>query len=183
MNPSEGLPSEALKGPGGGCEISRVTGPRRAPQLRVNASFPRSKTRRKPRSMQIDLPQPPPHLSPSAKQWWQLTIEAYVLQEHHLRLLQLACEAWDRAGSPSAARPRRVDRAGPRRRHPPSAARRFCDGDFPARATDAGGTCRAGESGCREMVGNYEGARDQGGVSRNDHARPKRLQFTTFTTS
>jgi P27 family predicted phage terminase small subunit len=44
-----------------------------------------------------DLPQPPTHLSSSAKQWWQATVETYVLQEHHLRLLQLACEAWDRA--------------------------------------------------------------------------------------
>jgi P27 family predicted phage terminase small subunit len=42
-------------------------------------------------------PEPPPHLSPSARKWWETTVEAYVLQEHHLRLLQLACEAWDRA--------------------------------------------------------------------------------------
>jgi P27 family predicted phage terminase small subunit len=42
-------------------------------------------------------PQPPSHLSPSAQQWWTSTVEAYILQEHHLRLLQLACEAWDRA--------------------------------------------------------------------------------------
>jgi P27 family predicted phage terminase small subunit len=42
-------------------------------------------------------PQPPSHLSPSARQWWEMTVEAYVLQEHHLRLLQLACEAWDEA--------------------------------------------------------------------------------------
>lgn len=40
---------------------------------------------------------PPAHLSSSARQWWQTTVAAYVLQEHHLRLLQLACEAWDRA--------------------------------------------------------------------------------------
>jgi P27 family predicted phage terminase small subunit len=40
---------------------------------------------------------PPAHLSPSARQWWETTVETYVLQEHHLRLLQLACEAWDRA--------------------------------------------------------------------------------------
>jgi P27 family predicted phage terminase small subunit len=40
---------------------------------------------------------PPAHLSPSARQWWQTTVEGYVLQEHHLRLLQLACEAWDEA--------------------------------------------------------------------------------------
>jgi P27 family predicted phage terminase small subunit len=43
------------------------------------------------------LPPPPAHLSSSARQWWETTVEAYVLQEHHLRLMQLACEAWDRA--------------------------------------------------------------------------------------
>jgi P27 family predicted phage terminase small subunit len=45
----------------------------------------------------MDLREPPPHLSPSAAQWWQSTVETYVLQEHHLRLLQLCCEAWDQA--------------------------------------------------------------------------------------
>jgi phage terminase small subunit len=44
-------------------------------------------------------PQPPAHLSPSARQWWTMTVETYVLGEHHLRLLQLCCEAWDRAQS------------------------------------------------------------------------------------
>jgi P27 family predicted phage terminase small subunit len=50
--------------------------------------------------MQIEVahPAPPPaHLSPSARQWWRTTVDRYVLQEHHLRLLQLACEAWDEA--------------------------------------------------------------------------------------
>jgi P27 family predicted phage terminase small subunit len=50
--------------------------------------------------MEIDVyhpPPPPPHLSPSARKWWQTTLGQYVLQEHHLRLLQLACEAWDEA--------------------------------------------------------------------------------------
>jgi P27 family predicted phage terminase small subunit len=46
-----------------------------------------------------DLPQPPPHLSESARQWWQSCVDQYVLQDHHLRLLQLACEAWDRCQS------------------------------------------------------------------------------------
>jgi phage terminase small subunit len=36
-------------------------------------------------------------LSPSARQWWTTTCETYVLAEHHLRILRLACEAWDRA--------------------------------------------------------------------------------------
>jgi len=44
-----------------------------------------------------DSPPSPSHLSPSAAEWWRTTVEAYVLHEHHLRLLQLACEAWDRA--------------------------------------------------------------------------------------
>ena len=42
-------------------------------------------------------PSPPSHLSPSAANWWRTTVNRYVLEEHHLRILQLACEAWDRA--------------------------------------------------------------------------------------
>src|SRR5215472_14736446 len=45
----------------------------------------------------MDRPPPPSHLTPSASKWWTSTVEAYELHEHHLRLLQLACEAWDRA--------------------------------------------------------------------------------------
>jgi P27 family predicted phage terminase small subunit len=41
--------------------------------------------------------QPPSHLSASAAEWWRTTVETYILGAHHLRLLQLACEAWDRA--------------------------------------------------------------------------------------
>jgi P27 family predicted phage terminase small subunit len=43
-----------------------------------------------------DLAQPPPHLSPSARHWWETTVDRYELEPHHLRLLQLLCEAWDR---------------------------------------------------------------------------------------
>jgi phage terminase small subunit len=49
--------------------------------------------------MEIDVYRPPPppaHFSPSTRQWWQTVLDRYVLEEHHLRLLQLACEAWDR---------------------------------------------------------------------------------------
>jgi phage terminase small subunit len=52
--------------------------------------------------------QPPSHLSPSARLWWQSAVETYVLQEHHLRLLQLVCEAWDRAQAARA----RLDQEG-----------------------------------------------------------------------
>jgi P27 family predicted phage terminase small subunit len=44
----------------------------------------------------MDVAQPPPHLSPSAREWWLTTVESYVLEPHHLRLLQLCCESWDR---------------------------------------------------------------------------------------
>jgi P27 family predicted phage terminase small subunit len=42
------------------------------------------------------LPSPPSHLSTSSRVWWTTVVERYVLEPHHLRLLQLACEAWDR---------------------------------------------------------------------------------------
>lgn len=44
-----------------------------------------------------DVPDPPGHLSPESKQWWRRLQDTYVFQDHHLRLLQAACEAWDRA--------------------------------------------------------------------------------------
>jgi P27 family predicted phage terminase small subunit len=53
-------------------------------------------------------PQPPSHLSQSAAAWWRSCVERFVLEEHHFRLLQLCCEAWDRA---QAAR-EQIDREG-----------------------------------------------------------------------
>ncbi len=41
-------------------------------------------------------PVPPAHLSPEAKKWWREVVGAYDLEAHHLKLLQAACEAWDR---------------------------------------------------------------------------------------
>jgi P27 family predicted phage terminase small subunit len=54
------------------------------------------------------LAEPPSHLSPSAQDWWRTTLDAYILQEHHLRLLQLCCEAWDRSQAARA----QIDREG-----------------------------------------------------------------------
>jgi P27 family predicted phage terminase small subunit len=53
-------------------------------------------------------PSPPPHLSESAAQLWRTTVATYVLAEHHLRLLQLTCEAWDRVQAARA----QLDREG-----------------------------------------------------------------------
>ncbi len=39
----------------------------------------------------------PAHLSRKTKAWWHDVIKVYELDEHHIKLLTLACEAWDRA--------------------------------------------------------------------------------------
>lgn len=46
--------------------------------------------------MQI-LPEPPNHLSDAAKTWWREVVETYALEPQHLKILALACQAWDRA--------------------------------------------------------------------------------------
>lgn len=38
----------------------------------------------------------PRHLSPEAREWFRRVDAEYKLEEHHLKLLQLAAEAWDR---------------------------------------------------------------------------------------
>lgn len=39
---------------------------------------------------------PPAHLSPASKKWFRSVIEHFDLDEHHVKLLVLACEALDR---------------------------------------------------------------------------------------
>lgn len=41
-------------------------------------------------------PEPPAHVSDEAGTWWNAVVRDYDLEPHHLRLLQAACEAWDR---------------------------------------------------------------------------------------
>ncbi len=38
----------------------------------------------------------PQHLRPPTRDWWLAVVKEYDLEEHHLRLLTLAGEAWDR---------------------------------------------------------------------------------------
>jgi phage terminase small subunit len=44
----------------------------------------------------MPTPQPPSHLSAPTKQWFKQIISDYELESQHVRLLTLACEAWDR---------------------------------------------------------------------------------------
>lgn len=50
-----------------------------------------------------NLPEAPAHLSDDARGWWQQVLRDYDLEPHHRRLLQSACEAWDRMQQARAA--------------------------------------------------------------------------------
>lgn len=41
-------------------------------------------------------PKPPAHLEKATAKWWKQVVEDFELEPHHLRLLTLAAEAWDR---------------------------------------------------------------------------------------
>lgn len=45
----------------------------------------------------------PEHLQPATREWFKRVCEDYELQDHHLRLLTLAAEAWDRGQEARAA--------------------------------------------------------------------------------
>lgn len=42
------------------------------------------------------FPKPPEHLRDDTRRWWSGVVESFELEEHHLRLLTLAAESWDR---------------------------------------------------------------------------------------
>ncbi len=41
-------------------------------------------------------PVAPTHLEPATAAWWVEVVKSWELDPHHVRLLTLACEAWDR---------------------------------------------------------------------------------------
>jgi phage terminase small subunit len=51
--------------------------------------------------MTTATPLPPKHLRPLTRRWFASVVDGYELEPHHVRLLTMACEAWDRC---SAAR-------------------------------------------------------------------------------
>jgi P27 family predicted phage terminase small subunit len=42
------------------------------------------------------LPPPPAHLSAAAQAWWVEITSEFILRPHHLKILELAADAWDR---------------------------------------------------------------------------------------
>jgi P27 family predicted phage terminase small subunit len=49
------------------------------------------------------LPPAPQHLQPETQAWWRSVVAQFVLEEHHLRLLQAAAESWDQMQAARAA--------------------------------------------------------------------------------
>ena len=64
----------------------------------------------------------PAHLASPTRQWWEAVVAEYVLDEHHLKLLTAAAEAWDRYQAAREAIAQHgttyIDRFGAPRLHP-----------------------------------------------------------------
>ena len=58
-----------------------------------------------PQKEQISAPS---HLKTATQRWFVAVVEEYVLEAHHIRILTLACEAWDRGQAARAI----VDKLG-----------------------------------------------------------------------
>jgi phage terminase small subunit len=43
-----------------------------------------------------ELPPAPAHLSEAMRRWWDTVNRDFVFDEHHCRLLEAACDSWDR---------------------------------------------------------------------------------------
>src|SRR5690606_9704164 len=51
----------------------------------------------------VEKPTAPDHLRPETARWYEKIAGEYILESHHLRLLELAATAWDRATAARAA--------------------------------------------------------------------------------
>ena len=50
-----------------------------------------------------DFPPAPDHLEAATRAWWSGVVAGWQLDEHHVRMLTLAAEAWDRGQAARAA--------------------------------------------------------------------------------
>ena len=66
--------------------------------------------------------QPPKHLRSETRAWWREVVASYVLDSHHVKLLQACAEAWDRAEQARKVIDRKgliyTDRFGQPKAHP-----------------------------------------------------------------
>jgi P27 family predicted phage terminase small subunit len=73
-------------------------------------------------------PSPPKHLRAATRKWWTAVVGEYELSEHHLKLLEAACRAWDRMSEAADAIQAdgilTTDRYGAKKAHPAVAIER-----------------------------------------------------------
>jgi phage terminase small subunit len=55
-----------------------------------------SEARGQLRAVDSAAPRPPQGLSKPTVAWWRSIVDEWVLEAHHMRLLEQACRAWDR---------------------------------------------------------------------------------------
>ena len=60
-------------------------------------------------------PKPPRHLRPATRRWFTGVVEMFELEDHHVRLLTLAAQAWDRCEQARGASRARFDLQRPLR--------------------------------------------------------------------
>jgi hypothetical protein len=70
--------------------------PGTSPSLAASVRKTPGSTPRTPTPPPLKQDSAPPHLRRETASWWQTVVTEFELEPHHLRLLRLACEAWDR---------------------------------------------------------------------------------------
>ena len=45
---------------------------------------------------EVEAPPPPSHLSEATKAWWVEITGEFILRSHHCKVLECACDSWDR---------------------------------------------------------------------------------------
>jgi phage terminase small subunit len=65
-------------------------------EIEIAAALPAERLRLVEPPALADLPEPPAHLSEFMRSWWVEVVREYALEPHHLRLLEAACDAFDR---------------------------------------------------------------------------------------
>ena len=109
------------------------------PDTAMGVSFtigcPRSKTHPQMElTVKSTTPKAPAHLADATRAWWRSVVREYKLEPHHLRLLQAAAEAWDRAVDAQSLLARDglviAGREGGMRPHPAVAIRRDAEVSF-----------------------------------------------------
>jgi len=87
------FPKDVSEGRPGSNKISGRSTKKTSGKKRKTATFPAIASGGRPGSNKISAPA---HLRPDTASWWASVAGDYALEPHHLRILTLAAEAWDR---------------------------------------------------------------------------------------